>query len=68
MLTKTDIIALRSDLEESQQKFGSRFGVKQSAVALWEKNGPPTRGLVAVALEKLRARTPSKAPALSEAS
>lgn len=63
MLTNTDIIALRRDLEESQQKFGSRFGVKQSAVALWEKNGPPSRGLVAAALTKLRERTPSKSEA-----
>ncbi|KKC39542.1 hypothetical protein WH87_04950 [Devosia epidermidihirudinis] len=60
MLTKHDIIVLRNDLGESQEKFGSRFGVKQSAVALWEKKGPPTRGLVSLALDKLRARTPSK--------
>lgn len=60
MLTKTDIITLRSDLGESQEKFGSRFGVTQTAVLRWEKKGPPQRGLVAMALEKLRARTPSK--------
>lgn len=60
MLTNTDIITLRSELGESQEKFGSRFGVKQSAVALWEKNGPPKRGLVAIALGKLRARTQSR--------
>jgi DNA-binding transcriptional regulator YiaG len=60
MLTKTDILTLRSDLGESQEKFGTRFGVKQSAVALWEKKGPPKRGLVAIALGKLRTRTPAK--------
>lgn len=60
MLTKTDIIDLRADLEESQQKFASRFGLTQTAVSRWETDGPPTRGLVARALEKLRARTPRK--------
>lgn len=67
MLTNTDILALRTDLGESQEKFGSRFNVKQSAVALWEKNGPPSRGLVALALEKLRARTlPKPSPSEKE--
>lgn len=61
MLTNSDIIALRNDLNgETQEAFGARFGVSQSAVALWEKNGPPKRGLVAKALAKLRARTPAK--------
>lgn len=60
MLTNTDILTLRSDLGETQEVFGARFGVKQSAVALWEKNGPPKRGLVAKALDKLRTRTPAK--------
>lgn len=61
MLTKSDIVALRNDLDnETQEVFGARFGVTQSAVALWEKNGPPKRGLVAKALIKLRARTPAK--------
>ena len=56
MMTKDDIIALRTDLDESQEKFGSRFGVKQAAVSRWETDGPPQRGLVAKELEKLRAR------------
>lgn len=60
MLTKTDILALRSDLGESQEKFGARFGVSQTAVSLWETKGPPKRGLVAAALSKLRARTQPK--------
>ena len=69
MLTNTDIITLRGDLGESQEKFGSRFGVKQSAVALWEKNGPPKRGLVAAALDRLRSRTERKnAPDMARAS
>lgn len=61
MLTKTDIAALRADLEESQEKFGARFGVTQGAVSKWETDAPPSRGLVAIALERLRAKTPSKA-------
>lgn len=60
MLTKHDIIALRVDLGESQEKFGCRFGVTQTAVAKWESKGPPSRGLVVTALSKLRSRTPSK--------
>lgn len=59
MLTKDDIIALRGDLNESQQKFASRFGLTQTAVSRWETEGPPQKGLVAKALEKLRARTPT---------
>jgi DNA-binding transcriptional regulator YiaG len=60
MLTKHDAIALRSDLEESQETFGKRFGVKQAAVSRWETDGPPQRGMVAEALKKLRAKTPVK--------
>lgn len=58
MLTKSDIAALRNELgNETQEAFGARFGVTQSAVALWEKKGPPKRGLVAKALAKLHAKT-----------
>lgn len=60
MLANTDIIALRGDLDESQEKFGSRFGVTQAAVSRWETDSPPQRGMVVLALEKLRARTRSK--------
>ena len=62
MLTKQDIVTLRNDLGESQEKFASRFGLTQGAVSRWETDGPPTRGLVARALEKLRARTPAPQP------
>lgn len=60
MITTLDVKTLREDLGESQGKFGSRFGVTQGAVSRWETDGPPQRGLVAVALAKLRARTPAK--------
>lgn len=60
MLTKTDIVNLRNDLGESQEKFASRFGLTQGAVSRWETDGPPQKGLVARALEKLRARTERK--------
>lgn len=60
MLTKTDIIELRADLDESQQKFASRFGLTQTAVSRWETEGPPQKGLVARALAKLRSRTPRR--------
>lgn len=60
MLTKSDIVTLRNDLGESQEKFASRFGLTQGAVSRWETDGPPQKGLVARALQKLRSRTPSK--------
>lgn len=61
MDTSLDIAALREDLgNESQEAFGARFGVSQGAVSKWENNGPPTRGLVRKALDKLRAKTPRK--------
>lgn len=58
MLTKYDIATLRGN--ETQEAFGARFGVTQSAVALWEKKGPPKRGLVAKALAKLYAKSQVK--------
>lgn len=58
MLTKSDIAILRGN--ETQEAFGARFGVTQSAVALWEKKGPPKRGLVAKALAKLYAKSQIK--------
>jgi DNA-binding transcriptional regulator YiaG len=60
MLSSTDIKTLREDLEESQEVFGKRFNVTQTAVLKWEKGKPPTRGLVVEALKKLRAKTPAK--------
>lgn len=61
MNTNLDIAALRADLDnESQEAFGARFGVSQSAVSLWETKGPPSRGLVRLELDKLRAATKRK--------
>lgn len=60
MNTDLDVKSLRADLGESQETFGKRFGVTQTAVLRWEKGGAPTRGLVAEALRKLRSRTASK--------
>lgn len=61
MDTELDIAQLRADLDnESQEAFGNRFGVSQGAVSKWEKNGPPTRGLVRRALDDLRASTPRR--------
>lgn len=57
MSTTLDVKALRNDLGESQETFGKRFGVTQTAVLRWEKGNAPKRGLVADALKKLRART-----------
>lgn len=59
MNTQLDVKALRNDLGESQETFGKRFGVTQTAVLRWEKGGAPTRGLVADALKKLRTKTPA---------
>jgi transcriptional regulator with XRE-family HTH domain len=59
MDTILDVKALRNDLGESQEAFGKRFGVTQTAVLRWEKGGAPKRGLVAEALKKLRSKTPA---------
>lgn len=61
MLTDLNVRELRDDLGESQQVFAARFGVTQTAVSLWEKKGPPTRGLVRQRLESLRKGTSRKA-------
>jgi DNA-binding transcriptional regulator YiaG len=68
MSTPLDVKALRADLDESQETFGKRFGVTQTAVLRWEKGGAPTRGLVAEALKKLRTKTPAKSPDMARAS
>jgi DNA-binding transcriptional regulator YiaG len=60
MLTPEDVKNLREGLGESQETFGSRFGVTQTAVSLWETKGPPSRGLVRAKLDELRSATPSK--------
>jgi DNA-binding transcriptional regulator YiaG len=49
-----DVRNLRTKiLRESQTAFAERFGVDQSAVARWEKDGLPTRGAARRAVEKL---------------
>lgn len=57
MLTSTDIEKLREDLNESQEAFGKRFNVTQTAVWRWENGKPPQRGMVVQALAKLRGKT-----------
>lgn len=60
MDTELDVKALREDLGESQEVFGLRFKVTQTAVLRWEKGSPPKRGLVRERLDALRATTPRK--------
>lgn len=60
MSTELDVKALRDDLGESQEVFGQRFKVTQTAVSCWENGSPPKRGLVRDRLDELRAATPSK--------
>jgi DNA-binding transcriptional regulator YiaG len=48
-----DVRTLRTSLGESQTAFAERFGVDQSAVSRWEKEGLPNRGAARNAVEKL---------------
>ena len=57
MIEPSEIRKLREDLGESQEVFGARFGVTQTAVSLWETKGPPTRGPVPTMLSALRIET-----------
>lgn len=40
---------------ETQAQFAARFGVNQSTVHRWEKEGPPLRGPVRIVLEQVLA-------------
>lgn len=60
MSTELDVKALREDLGESQEVFGQRFKVTQTAVLRWEKGSPPKRGLVRERLDALRKATPRR--------
>jgi DNA-binding transcriptional regulator YiaG len=51
-----DVRTLRTSLGESQSAFAERFGVDQSAVSRWEKDGLPNRGAARRAVEKLAAK------------
>lgn len=62
----------REKLGETQAVFAARFGVDQTTVHLWERNGLPRRGTARVAVERLLAEladkeAPSTAPAEAEA-
>jgi DNA-binding transcriptional regulator YiaG len=48
-----DVRTVRTSLGESQTAFAERFGVDQSAVSRWEKEGLPNRGAARNAVEKL---------------
>lgn len=50
---QVDVRALRNSLEESQTAFAERFGVDQSTVARWERDGLPARGTARLAVSKL---------------
>jgi len=47
----TNIRDVRDQLAMSQADFAAKLGVDQSTISLWEKNGPPKRGLIRAALE-----------------
>lgn len=53
MQADTNVKLLRESLGESQAAFGERFGVDQSTVHRWEKEGLPGRGVARRAVEKL---------------
>jgi DNA-binding transcriptional regulator YiaG len=53
MNNELNIRKLRETLGESQAKFAERFSVTQTAVSLWERFGPPKRGLVRRELDRL---------------
>lgn len=56
MQSDPDIRHIRTKiLIESQAVFGERFGVDQSTVARWEKDGLPSRGVARMAIEKFAA-------------
>ncbi len=48
-----DVKTIRESLGESQSAFGERFGVDQSTVHRWEKEGLPERGAARHAVENL---------------
>jgi DNA-binding transcriptional regulator YiaG len=48
-----DIRALRLKLKESQAKFATRFGVGQSTVARWERDGLPENGTARILAQSL---------------
>ena len=50
-----DVRALRKSLSESQSRFGELFGVDQSTVHRWEKEGLPVSGVAKSAVEKFAA-------------
>lgn len=52
MVTKQQILAARTHVDETQQAFGERFGVDQSTIARWEENGPPSKGAAKLALAR----------------
>ena len=50
----TNVIrAVRERLGESQETFGRRFGVAQTTILDWERNGPPRRGPGRVLLDRM---------------
>jgi DNA-binding transcriptional regulator YiaG len=52
MVTAEKVRAARSNLGETQAKFGSRFGVDQSTVHRWETTGVSDRGTARVLMQR----------------
>ena len=53
MVTADELKAARLALGDSQEAFGSRFGVDQSTVHRWETEGPPMRGPARILISQL---------------
>ncbi|WP_458756652.1 helix-turn-helix domain-containing protein [Afipia sp. TerB] len=53
MATSDDIKRVRQLRKESQEAFGTHFGVDQSTIHRWETIGPPQRGAAAVGIGKV---------------
>jgi DNA-binding transcriptional regulator YiaG len=63
-MTGREIKKIREDREETQAAFGLHFGVDQSTVHRWEKDGITDRGVTRLAIEHVlsRLKTRSKIP------
>ena len=55
MVTAADIRAARARIDETQEQFGSRFGVDRSTVSTWESKGPPSEGTARILIERILA-------------
>lgn len=67
MITAEHIKKIRSDRRETQGEFGAHFGVDQATIHRWESNGISSRGVTAVAVEKMLQSLPpaKRAPSVT---